>query len=137
MAADPKPNFSGDWKLAVAKSDFGGAPAPQSVLTQIDHKEPEILVRSKVAGPQGAYNTQYRYVTDGRENTNIIRGNEIKSHATWEGANLKVAAHAVSEGAQVDFADQWTLSADRKTLTMVRLITAPQGKMQQRFVYEK
>ena len=30
-AADTKPNFSGSWKLMVAQSDFGSAPAPQSM----------------------------------------------------------------------------------------------------------
>lgn len=137
LAADPKPNFSGTWKLAVAKSDFGSAPAPRSMVSQIDHNEPEIRVRSTVAGPQGDYSTGYRYFTDGRENSNSIRGNEIKSYAKWEGASLKVAARAAGEGVQVEFADQWTISADRKTLTMIRVISAPQGKVQQRYVYEK
>ena len=138
LAADTKPDFSGVWKLAVARSDFGNAPAPQSMLTQIDHKEPEILVRSKITGPQGAYNSEYRYVTDGRENTNTIRGNEIKSRATWDGSTLKVTARAAGQGGvQVEFVDQWALSADRKTLTMIREISAPQGRVQQRYVYEK
>jgi hypothetical protein len=137
MAADPKPNFSGSWTLNTAKSDFGSAPAPQSMLTKIEHKEPEILVRSTVTNPQGAYNSEYRYVTDGRENTNTIRGSEIKSRVTWDGSILKVAAHAVNGGSQVDFSDEWVLSADKKTITMTRTISAPQGRVQQRYVYEK
>lgn len=137
MAADQKPNFSGSWKLIVSKSDFGAAPSPQAMLTRIEHKEPEILVRSKVTSPQGEYNSEYHYTTDSRENTNTVRGSEIKSRVNWEGSALKVAAHAVSAGAQVEFADEWTLSPDRKTLTMTRTIFAPQGRVQQRYVYEK
>jgi hypothetical protein len=33
MAAD-KPNFSGDWKLNAAQSDFGPIPAPASKLAK-------------------------------------------------------------------------------------------------------
>lgn len=137
MAADQKPNFSGAWILIAAKSDFGSAPAPQSMLTQIEHKEPEIVVRSKVTNPQGEYTSEYRYITDGRENTNTVRGSEIKSRVNWEGSVLKVAARAVNAGAQVEFADEWSLSANRKTLTMTRTISAPQGRVQQRYVFEK
>ncbi len=137
LAADPKPNFSGSWILIVAKSDFGTAPAPQSMVTKIDHKEPRILVRSTVTNAQGAYDSEYRYVTNGSENTNTIRGSEIKSHVTWEGAVLKVAAHAVNGGSQVDFADEWVLSAGKTTLTITRVISAPQGRVQQRYVYER
>ena len=137
MAVDPKPNFSGLWNLVTAKSDFGSAPAPVSMLTKIDHKEPEISVRSKINGPQGAYNSEYRYVTDGRENTNTVRGSEIKSRVIWEGQVLKVSAHADNAGSQVDFADEWSLSTDKKTLTVTRAISAPQGRVQQRYVYEK
>lgn len=137
MAADSKPNFSGSWRLAVAKSDFGSAAAPLSMLTKIDHKEPEILVRSAVTTAQGAYDSEYRYVTDGRENTNTIRGSEIKSRVRWEGSVLKVLAHAMNGGSQVEFADEWTLSTDKKALTMARIISAPQGKVQQRYVFER
>ena len=105
--------------------------------TSIAHKEPEILVRSTITNPQGAYNSEYRYVTDGRENTNTVRGSEIKSRVVWDGAVLKVAAHAVNGGSQVDFADEWTLSAGKKTLTMTRTISAPQGRVRQRYVYER
>ena len=137
VAADQKPNFSGSWKLIVSKSDFGASPPPQAMLTRIGHKEPEILVRSKVTGPQGEYNSEYRYATNGRENINTVRGSEIKSRVNWEGSTLKVVAHAINAGAQVEFADEWILSPDRKTLTMTRTISAPQGRVQQRYVYEK
>ncbi len=137
MAADSKPNFSGAWTLMVAKSDFGSAPAPQSMTTQIDHREPEIKVHSTITSAQGGYSSDYKYVTDGRENSNNVRGSDIKSRVTWEGATLKVAAHAVAGGSQVEFTDHWNLSPDRKTLTMTRAINGPQGRVEQRYIYEK
>jgi hypothetical protein len=137
LAAGPKPNFSGSWKLIVAKSDFGAAPAPQAMLTQIDHREPSITVHSTITNPQGSYNSDYKYVTDGRENSNTVRGSEIKSHVTWDGSALKVVAHAVSGTSQVEFSDLWSLSPDRKMLTMTRAINAPQGRVEQRYIYEK
>jgi hypothetical protein len=37
-AAD-KPNFSGEWKMNAAKSDFGQLPPPDSFVRRIEHAD--------------------------------------------------------------------------------------------------
>ena len=50
FAAD-KPNFSGDWKLNAAKSNFGPIPPPTSYTRKIAHAEPtRIVERHSIAG---------------------------------------------------------------------------------------
>jgi hypothetical protein len=52
-AAGNKPNFSGVWKLNPAKSEFGKAPAPQSLISTVEHHDPELKVHSETTGAQG------------------------------------------------------------------------------------
>jgi hypothetical protein len=137
IAAEPKPNFSGTWKLNIGKSDFGQSPAPKSVVSKIEHKDPEIKVHSETAGSQGTYSTEYKWITDGRENVNTIRGNEVHANVVWNGKALISNAKMTVNNITVSIIDQWTLSADGQNLTMTRTITGPQGTAEQKYVYEK
>jgi hypothetical protein len=39
--AAPRPDFSGEWELNIAKSDFGpNYPVPKSRTDQVDHRDP-------------------------------------------------------------------------------------------------
>jgi hypothetical protein len=136
-AASNKPNFSGVWKLDVSKSEFGKAPVPKSLISQIEHHDPEIKVHSDITGPQGSYSTDYRWVTDGRENVNTMRGNEIRATVVWNGQTLASNAKTTVNGAVLTIVDLWTLSADGRTLTVSRTVQGPQGTAEQTYVYDK
>ena len=41
-AAD-KPDFSGNWKMDLNQSDFGGSPPPESFSRKIEHAEPSLI----------------------------------------------------------------------------------------------
>ena len=43
MAAG-KPDFSGEWKLNIDKSNFGPIPPPTSLTQTVDHKDPALNV---------------------------------------------------------------------------------------------
>src|SRR5205807_10390867 len=84
-----KPNFSGVWKLNVAKSDFGVLPGPESRTDTIEHTEPAIKIATKEEGPQGKRDYVISLTTDGKENTNTPGpGVELKSTSNWEGNAL-------------------------------------------------
>ncbi|MEO7145477.1 MAG: hypothetical protein ABI165_18425, partial [Bryobacteraceae bacterium] len=38
------PNFSGDWKLNVSKSEYGRMPAPESMDRKITHDDPNLQI---------------------------------------------------------------------------------------------
>ena len=42
--AQAKPNFTGTWKVNVAKSDFGAMPAPDSRTDKITHEDTDLKV---------------------------------------------------------------------------------------------
>jgi len=137
MAAD-KPDFSGDWKMDVDKSVFPpGIPAPTSLTRKIDHKDPALSVNSVQSSPQGDMTSDAKYSTDGKETTNSMMGNDVKSKAMWEGKTLVITSNANFGGADVKLVNKWTLAEDGKTLTDVLGISAPQGDFEMTFVLVK
>lgn len=136
QAAD-KPDFSGDWKMDADKSVFGPMPPPTSMTRKIDHKDPDISVTEARSGPQGDMNTTMKYSSDGKETTNSLMGNDVKSKAVWEGKTLVITSAANFGGADVKLTDKWTLAEDGKTLTDVLGISAPQGDFEMTFVLVK
>lgn len=135
--AGNKPDFSGIWKLNAAKSEFGKSPAPQSLTSRIEHHDPDLAVHSEITGPQGSYATDYKWVTDGRENVNTVRGNEIRATVVWNGRTLASNAKTTVNGATLTIVDLWTLSEDGQTLTISRTVQGPQGSAEQKYVYDK
>jgi hypothetical protein len=136
QAAD-KPDFSGDWKMDADKSVFGPMPPPTSMTRKIDHKDPDISVTEARSGPQGDMNTTVKYSSDGKETTNSLMGNDVKSKAVWEGKTLVITSAANFGGADVKLIDKWTLADDGKTLNDVLSISAPQGDFEMTFVLVK
>ena len=137
LAAD-KPDFSGDWKMDADKSVFpAGIPAPSSLTRKIDHKDPSLTVNSSQSGPQGDMNTEAKYSTDGKETTNSMMGNDVKSKAVWEGKTLVITSNANFGGADVKLVNKWSLAEDGKTLTDVLGVSSPQGDFELTFVMVK
>ena len=77
LAAD-KPDFSGNWKLNVDKSDFGPMPKPEKADYVIVHKDPEMNVKQTAVTQMGEMTSDVKILTDGTEFTNTVRGQEVK-----------------------------------------------------------
>jgi|HubBroStandDraft_4_1064222.scaffolds.fasta_scaffold148252_2 hypothetical protein len=130
LAAD-KPDFSGEWKMDADKSQFpAGMPAPTAMTRKIDHKDPNLSVNTSQSGPQGDMNMEAKYSTDGKETTNSMMGNDVKSKAAWEGKTLVISSIANFGGTDIKLTNKWTLAEDGKTLTDVTGISAPQGDIE-------
>jgi hypothetical protein len=137
LQAQAKPNFTGTWKLNVSKSDFGAMPAPDSRTDKITHEDPDLKDSTTQSGQMGEVSAELKYSTDGKETTNMVRGNEVKSTAKWDGDELAIDGKASFNGADVSLKDRWSLSADGKTLTILRHVTSPMGETDQKIVLEK
>ena len=81
-AAADKPNFSGDWTIDVAKSNFGQIPA--EATRKVVHNDPALtMTETQTGGPQGDVTTTAKFSTDGRETINkLSMGADAKSTAT-------------------------------------------------------
>ena len=138
---DAKPDFSGKWNLDIAKSDFGPAPPPLSIVLVIEHKEPNLKVSSTQTTEQGVVSNVRNLTTDGKENTNTMRAmggeQDIKSTTKWDGSKLVTALKVDFQGMTTDIQDTWELSADGQVLTIARDIKTSQGNFSQKIVFNK
>ncbi len=126
-------NFSGEWKLNTAKSDYGPIPAPELMTRSIKHDDPVIQVSTHQKGAQGETTTDLKYTTDGKPAEN--KGS--KGTAKWDADKLVVDSVRDAQGAELKFHEVWSLSADGKTMTINNHIVAPQGEFDLTLVFDK
>lgn len=131
------PNFAGDWKLVPSKSDFGAFPAPSAMSQKVSHDEPSLKVSTKMATDNGDFDFDSTYTTDGKETTNQFGPNAMKSTAKWNANALLIDTKGQFGEGELTIKDKWELSADGKTLTMLRQFSSARGDMEQKLVFEK
>jgi hypothetical protein len=127
------PNFSGNWVLNIAKSQYGQFPAPD-VMTRLVQMQPsQIFMSTYQKGSQGEVTSQLKYTTDGKPSVN----GTSTGTARWDGDTLIVESSRTLQGAKLTQRDLWTLSADGKTLTIQSHIKLPNGEFDVKQVFEK
>ena len=140
-AADAKPDFSGEWKLNVDKSNFGPMPPPESETRTIAHADPALSVKSVRVGGTGDVTTDLKFTTDGKESVNTIKTPageiEMKTTMNWEGNALVGKSKLAVQGMDITSEDHWEMSEDGKTLTVNQKISTPQGDFEASQVYDK
>ena len=138
-AQESKPNFSGEWKMNLEKSDFGQLPGPKSRTDKINHKEPDLKInRTTVTQADQTFASEWNCTTDGKECSNEIPGGVVlKSTAKWDGEALAVDSKGTFGQGEVQIKDRWTLSKDGKTLTIARHLISEMGEADQTFILDK
>ena len=131
------PDFSGDWKLNLARSNFGSFPAPSGITRKITQDGVRLTMTIVQNGPQGETTNQFTYTTDGKPVTNKVQGGESKSTAQWIGDKLMIESSREIQGSTLTQKDIWTLSPDKKTLTIDSRVTVPNGGFDVKQVFEK
>lgn len=134
-----KPNFSGDWKMNAAKSNFGpmAANAPKKIERSIQHTDPALKFRTVQVGSQGEVATELNYSTDGKEVTNKLRGQDVKGNAKWDGESLVIETKRIIQETEIVQSDKWTLSEDGKSMMVVSTLQTPQGNIEFTVAFEK
>jgi len=118
-----KPDLNGVWKMDPARSDFGSGPVSVSRLDKIglDGVDLKDTITQKLQrGGESTYDMLY--TIDGKECTNHVRGNLVKSTARWEGVELVIDSKVFALR-EADIQDRWSVSADGKTITLRRHMT--------------
>jgi hypothetical protein len=130
-------NLSGDWKLNLAKSNYGKFPAPLSMTRKIAHNDPKLMLSTTQKGAQGEVTSNLSYATDGRESLNQVAGGETKGIAQWIGDKLMIESSRKFQGVSLKQKDIWTLSDDGKTLTIDSHVSLPNGEFDIKQVFDK
>jgi hypothetical protein len=135
--AAAKPNLSGEWKLNLAKSDFGDAPAPASVTQKVVHDDPNLALSVHQSSDMGDLEFEAKYTTDGKECANMIRENPTTSVLKWDGDTLLFDIKGKFGDDEFTMKDKWTLSEDGKVLTINRHFSSSFGEGDQKLIFDK
>ena len=109
-------DFSGAWRLDVARSKLLGPPVTSISMT-IEHHEPNFvqkILAEYVAAP--TYESVFRGITTGAPFENQIRGQTMRSTAEWRNGELVIESHIELGGRKLLFRDHWFMQGD--TLVM-------------------
>jgi hypothetical protein len=127
------PNLSGTWVLNAVKSQYGQFPAPEVMTRRIQHKDPALSMSTYQKGAQGEVTTELKYSTDGK----LVVNGENKGSAHWEKNTLVIETSRDYQGTKLTQREEWTLSADGKTLTVATHVKLPNGEFDVKQVFEK
>jgi hypothetical protein len=133
--ASGKPNFSGEWTMNAAKSNFGQLPAPANFVRKIQHSEPSLtVIEEQSAGGRDSTTTR-KITTDGKSVTLELNGAAALCSSVWDGADLVATTALDSVG--LKFTDRMSLSSDGKVLTSKVQIASPQGDAELIIVFDR
>ena len=132
------PNLTGDWKLNLAKSQYGLLPAPIEVTRKIKLEGVSLSMSTyqKTSQREGA--SELKYTTDGKVCVNKMTNGEAKGTARWQGDTLIIESSQQNGPSEIKSREAWTLAPDGKTLTILTHLTIPQqGEINVKQVFEK
>jgi len=140
LTAQDKPNFSGNWTLDTAKSDFGQFPVPDTQTNLIEHQGINIKLTQTIKGdavPGGEASSERNYTTDGKPNVNRLGQQDVKSISRWDGNTLIVETKLETPDGTVEIRDAWELTNGGKRMVVSRDFKDLQSGGRQRFVFHK
>jgi hypothetical protein len=132
--AQGHPDFSGLWKQNMEKSSKTSL---QSYANRIEHNGELLKVTTITGGPHGESSYDRTYVIGKESRTSDREGDRIASIVKWEGTTLVFLTTETETSGTIEMRETWTLSADGKMLTKLRLSHGPSGDSEQHYVLER
>ena len=113
-----RPDFSGMWSLNVCKSTLRGE-IPKKILVKIEHSEPDIRQDVLITSADDKQQQmRFTFNTTGAETTNRLGVGVGRTKAHWRGSVLVIESLLKVADRELYFRDHWSLSDDKKMLTM-------------------
>jgi hypothetical protein len=133
-----KPDFSGEWKLNAAKSDYGAMPAPEVLTRSVKHRDPLLEYKSYQKGARGEATTEIKYTTDGKPCVNRVQDSEAKGSAKWVADQLWIEYTLDYHGVSITSREIWELTDGGRTLVIRSQVDVPQqGEVDVKLVLDK
>lgn len=137
VTAGAKPNFSGIWKLNVAKSDFGPIPGPEGETDTIEHNEPNLKLAVDRQDAQGKQQFELAMMVNGKEEAHKLGDHDVKTTAQWEGNALVVSTKLMFQDNEVLMKSAYMMAPDGKTVNVNTHFSSAMGEADQKLVFEK
>ena len=135
---ETKPNFTGEWQMDAAKSDFGKFPVPTTILRKIVQNGSDLTIDTTQRASNGEQTARVHYRTDGGETTNQLASGPATSHAFWDGQTLVIRTTMKGKGdLEVLMEERWSLSPDGKILTTTSHIETSRGSTDLKLVCDR
>jgi hypothetical protein len=134
QATPARTDFSGTWTLDLARSDFGPVPKPQKRVDVITQTPRALKIHRTVVLPDGEHASDITLDLGGAETAYQAVGGELRSTAAWKGRVLMVTSKGAGRGGAVTLSENWTLSPDRKSITVKRHTAGPDNTFDQTMV---
>jgi len=132
------PNLTGEWRLNLAKSQYGLLPAPIEVTRKINFDGRSLSMSTHQKTSQREATSELKYTTDGKPCINKTATGESTGTARWEGGTLIIESSQPNGAMEIKSREAWTLSSDGRTLTILTHLTIPQqGEIDVKQVFEK
>jgi hypothetical protein len=133
-----KPDFSGEWKLNAAKSEYGAMPAPEVLTRSIKHHDPVLEYKSYQKGQRGEATAEIKYTTDGKPCVNRVQDSEAKGSAKWVSDQLWIEYTLDYHGVSITSREIWELTDGGRTLVIRSQVNIPQqGEVDLKLVLDK
>jgi hypothetical protein len=121
-----KPNFTGVWNMDLEKSNFGGIAPPASAQYLIRQTGNTVMLQYT----QDNHTSRVDIVPDGADHlTETVADSQTWTRSYWSGKALVIESRSKplpsSNRPVIQWTSRWTLSPDRKRLTIHRRISAP------------
>ncbi len=130
--AQVRPDFSGTWRLDLAKSDYGDLQGPEARTDVIEQHVGRISESVTAEGRHRKQRYTLIFATDGTQ-TALPPGTRMGSvtilsvSARWQPASLIVTQKLRFQGALFEAANTYTLSANGNTLTIALALGGESG----------
>ncbi|HEY6843183.1 MAG TPA: hypothetical protein VI391_03380, partial [Thermoanaerobaculia bacterium] len=133
LAAEPA-RFSGTWKENLEKSTKSNL---TSYVNKIDATADSVKVTTISSGPRGERTFERTYTIGKEVTSKMPDGDEVITHAKWEGDALVIVSTVKESDGAVDSNEKWSVSADGKTLTKQRHSHSAKGDRDETYILEK
>lgn len=137
MAAEQKPDFSGEYVLnSQASALGGGAASVRSAVLRFEHREPTVGIQGAFAFDGSSFNYTLELVSDGRE---VVAGKEPPTTLSlrWDGDALVFIDRTDSPEAPVTMSWRYELDDSRRRLTATERIRGGGRDQDNVWVFER
>jgi hypothetical protein len=133
-----RPNFTGIWNLDKEKSNFGELPGPESARYLIRQLGSKLEMQYEADN----HTTRVDIIPDGEERLlESLPDSENLARVYWSGSTLvfdgRIKPSSASRAMPVKWVSRWTLSPDKRVITIDRRLTAQDTTVEQKVVFNK
>ena len=137
VAEQPKPDFTGTWKMNPSKSRLARQHGGEGDVYKIKHSEPKVEMEHLFNGRTETYS----YVTDGKEHTANRSGpdGEARAKTYWDGNVLVIEKLQSTGSGSSAWTSRFALSSDGMTLSVTHHVAKSpmSGDFVEEIVYDK